>query len=250
MRTSAGRKGVALATLLLAGGCLSAENSERRQLASLEKGIESDRFAVDHKTPRVEEKEDPKPAPAASPVAVAGPMGVRAIEGDDPADTTPRTVIRMYGKNAPSVQVVAGGVPAKEAAPSAAQATPGSAAPSAEAQHAYDGALGLVNAHAYDKGAGALGVFLLQFPDDPNASNAMYWQAECYFAMGEYAHASELFEQTADRFPKSTRVPDCLLKLGLCQEKLGDEAKAKSYFQRLGSEYPKSEAARRIPAGT
>jgi len=247
MRTHFPLSGVALATLLLGAGCLTAENSERRQLASLEKGIESDRFAVDRTTPRVEEKEDPKAVPAASPVAApSGPMGLRGAPVDDPADTAPRTVIRIYGKTAPSVQVVSGAGPAKEPSPVASAAAP-SPTRAAEAQRAYDSALGLVNSHAYDKGAGALGVFLLEWPDDANASNAMYWQAECYFAMGEYAHASELFEATAERFPKSSRVPDCLLKLGLCQGKLGDEVKAKTYFQRLGTEYPKSEAARRIP---
>jgi tol-pal system protein YbgF len=250
-------KNACLACVLLAlsleVGCFNAETSERRQLASLEKGIESDRFAVDRTTPRVDEKVSlsgdpaatrPAPPPQAS-VADGPPPGV--VEADDPADTTPRTVIRIWGKSAPSVQVTPAAVPAKEGAVSAFAATPPKA--TGEAQRAYDSALSLLNAHSYDKAAGALGVFLLEWPTDPNASNALYWQAECYYAMGEYAHASELFEQTIERFPKSSRVPDSLLKLGLCHEKQGDEAKAKSYFQRLGAEYPQSEASRRIPSG-
>jgi tol-pal system protein YbgF len=256
---------LAILTVLLGAGCFTAENSERRQLAALEKGIESDRFAVDRQTPRVDEQVEPEGVPASVQVPrhqegpTEGPPD-RANEGDESIDTTPRTVIKIWGKSMPSVEVVSPGVPAKEAPgagspPNGDRATstsapgPNGSGSNGAAQHGYDAALSLVNAHAYDKAAGALGLFLLEWPSDPNASNAMYWQAECYFAMGEYAHASELFEQALDRFPKSSRAPDCLLKLGLCQQKLGDAARAKTYFERLGAEYPKSEAFRRVPPG-
>jgi tol-pal system protein YbgF len=231
--------------LLLAAGCLTAENSERRQLADLEKGIEVDRLSVDRSTPRVV-KEGPttdpavsQPSPASLPRQRAERPESDAVETEDAADTIPRTILRVWGKNISSVEVV----PAVMS-PRASQASTG------EAQHAYDAALSLVNARAYDRAVGALGVFLLEWPSDLNASNAMYWQAECYYAMGEFAHSSELLEQVIERFPKSTRFPDCLLKLGLCQERLGDLSKAKGYFERLAAEYPRSEAAHRIPKGT
>jgi len=246
---------VAVGTLLLGAGCLTTDNAERQQLAALEKGIESDRFAVDRAMPPVAKEAPPtddsaasrpSPPPAPSPEVAEDPES-KALETDDPADTTPRTVIRIWGRNAPSVQIVPAVVPAKDGP---ASPSPGTAPASSESQHAYDAALNLVNARAYAKAAGALGVFLLEWPSDPNASNATYWQAECYYALGEYVHASELLEQAIERFAKSSRVPDFLLKLGLCQEKLGDAAKARGYFNRLGAEYPRSEAARRIPKGT
>jgi tol-pal system protein YbgF len=245
---------LALGTLLLGAGCLTTENSERQQLAALEKGIESDRFAVDRSMPRVAKEEAsadpaaPHPAPAPlAPPPVAGGFEAKPVETDDLSETGPTTVIRIRGKSAPTVQVVPGVAPAPEGAANPAR---GTLAPSgSEAQSAYDSALSLVNAHAYDRAVGALGVFLLEWPSDPNASNAMYWQAECYYAMGEYIHASELLEQAIERFANSSRVPDDLLKLGLCEEKLGDAAKAKGYFDRLRADYPKSEAVRRIPTG-
>jgi tol-pal system protein YbgF len=258
---------LAIVTILVGAGCFTAENAERRQLAALEKGIESDRFAVDRQTPRVDEQVEPEGVPASvqvprHPEVPTEGSPERANEVDEAGDTTPRTVIKIWGKSMPSVEVVSPGVPAKEAPGAGTPSTgagdraisanapgPNGSGSNGAAQHGYDAALSLVNAHAYDKAAGALGLFLLEWPSDPNASNAMYWQAECYFAMGEYAHASELFEQAVDRFPKSSRAPDCLLKLGLCQQKLGDAARAKTYFERLGAEYPKSEAFRRVPPG-
>jgi tol-pal system protein YbgF len=247
---------MAVSTLLLGAGCLTAENSERTQLAGLEKGIESDRFAVDRSMPRVT-KEDSPTEPAASRAAPGPPLlpqveesaASAAVETENAPDTSPRTVIRIWGKNAPSVEVLPAVAPPKEGAASTTSGT-ALARTGGEAQHAYDAALSLINARVYDKAVGALGVFLLEWPDDPNASSAIYWQAECYYAMGEYALASELLEQAIERFPKSSRFPDCLLKLGLCQEKLGDAEKAKGYFERLETEYPRSEAAHRIPKGT
>jgi tol-pal system protein YbgF len=251
-------KSAALACFLVAllgeAGCFTAETSERRQLASLEKGIESDRFSVDRTTPRVDEKVSPpadEPARAARAPEPANVPASEPIEAEDSVEPAPRTVIRIWGKSAPSVEVVPADTAAKDSTPGRSPAASPAPSPAnaGQAQRAYDGALSLVNAHAYDKAAGALGMFLLEWPSDPNASNALYWQAECYFAMGEYAHASELYEQTIERFPKSSRVPDCLLMLGRCQQKQGDDAKAKGTFHRLGAEYPQSEASRRIPPG-
>jgi tol-pal system protein YbgF len=235
--------------LLLGAGCLTAETSERRQLADLERGIEGDHLPLDPSMRRGTTEDPPtdpaaprpSPAPRASPLAAVSPP--RSVETDEAVEPASRTVIRIWGKNASSVEVAPADVPAKVSAAAPPSSIDG------EAQHAYDAALALVNAQAFDKAVGAFGEFLLHWPSDTNASNAMYWQAESYYAMSEYTHASELLEQTMERFPKSGRIPDCLLKLGLVQQKLGNPAKAKAYFDRLVAEYPRSEAARRVPKG-
>jgi tol-pal system protein YbgF len=239
---------------------MSSENAERRQLATLEKGIESDRFAVDRTAPRIVEREEISPEGGTLPatpesvprVSSLAPGATRDIgeasplPEDDPADTTPRTVIRIWGsgKGGQNVQVseAVTNYPPKEGA-----ALPASQTSNPEARRSYDAALALVNGHAYDRAAGALGTFLLQWPNDANAANAMYWQAECYFAMSEYARATELLDVALERFPQGGRAPDCLLKLALCQEKLGNAVQAKGYYERLRKDFPKSEAARRIP---
>jgi tol-pal system protein YbgF len=124
---------------------------------------------------------------------------------------------------------------------------PPSSALDPNAKKAYDAALALVNGHDYDHALEAFAAFLVKWPDHPNADNAMYWRGECYFAKGELARAAEEFDGAIKRFPMGNKVPDCLLKLGICQQKLGNRAKAQTYFERLSRDYPRSEAARRIP---
>ena len=116
-----------------------------------------------------------------------------------------------------------------------------------QAKPAYEAALALVNAHQYDRALDALASFLVKYPDHPYADNAMYWRGECYFAKGDYLHASEQFEGTVTRFPAGNKAPDALLKLGMSRMKLGDPGKAREYFDRLAHAYPQSEAARHIP---
>jgi len=181
----------------------------------------------------------------------------QTLDGDDPNDTTPRPSIRVEGgpvgrRGARGVERIDETLP--EDVPNGGGAGPAIRAnaptPSAldvEARRSYDAALSLVNAKQYDKALDAFAGFLVKWPDHPNADNAMYWRGECYFAKGEFARAAEEFEGTIARFPLGNKVPDAILKLGICQQKLGNAGKAKTYFDRLLRDFPRSEAARRIP---
>ncbi len=193
-----------------------------------------------------EEGSDPMPTDAPA-----------TLDGDDPNDTTPRPSIRVEGatptrRGARGIERVVETIP--EDVPNGGAAGPAirtnAPTPSAldlDARRAYDAALALVNAKQYDKALDAFAGFLVKWPDHPNADNAMYWRGECYFAKGEFARAAEEFEGTIARFPLGNKLPDAILKLGICQQKLGNAAKANTYFERLRRDFPRSEAARRIP---
>ncbi|HEX9294719.1 MAG TPA: tol-pal system protein YbgF [Polyangiaceae bacterium] len=122
-----------------------------------------------------------------------------------------------------------------------------SSASSAEAKHDYDAALSLVRAKQYEKALDALTGFLVRYPDHPYVENAMYWRGECFYAKGEYARAAEQFEGLIARFSYGNKMPDALLKLGLCQQRLGSQAQAEKTFAELKDRYPKSEAVRQLP---
>jgi tol-pal system protein YbgF len=118
-----------------------------------------------------------------------------------------------------------------------------------DAKQSYDAALHLVNAKRYPEALDALAGFLVNWPDHPNADNAMYWRGECYFAQGAYDDAAKEFEGLLARFPMGNKAPDALLKLGLSEMRQGDAATARQRFDRLRREFPHSDAAKRIPAG-
>jgi tol-pal system protein YbgF len=124
----------------------------------------------------------------------------------------------------------------------------GSAPLDQDAKHAYDSALGLVNAKHYPEALEALAGFLVRWPDHPNADNAMYWRGECYFAQGDYASAAKEFEGLVARFPAGNKAPDALLKLGLSAQRQGDTALARQQFDRLRHDFPRSDAAKHIPS--
>jgi tol-pal system protein YbgF len=118
---------------------------------------------------------------------------------------------------------------------------------SPEAKRDYDAALSQVRAKQYDQALEAFTAFLVHYPDHVYADNAMYWRGECFYAKGEFAKAAEQFQGLLARFPYGNKVPDALLKVGLCQQRLGSREQAQKTFAELRDRYPKSDAARQIP---
>ena len=265
----------------VSGAC--ARTAEERHLDDMREEIERlqvDRDRADDPAlhsggePAGARADAPPPGPAESRAIGRGTGGVgdtvgdSAEDGPDTDDKTPRPSIRVFGAGrggrygARGEDVVQqttpdepGARPDDGATRSVAQDShdPGGSSASRptaldpEAKRAYDAAIGLVNARQYDKALDALAAFLVKWPDHPYANNAMYWRGECYFAKGDWARAAEQFEGTITRYPAGSKVPDALLKLGMCNQKLGNQAKAKEWFDRLSAQFPQSEAARRIP---
>ena len=196
-------------------------------------------------------------SPDGSEQAQASSETAGVLNGEDPDDTTPRPTIRVTGsRQARSArngrdtieemlpdEASNGGA----AGPALRAGAPRSSALDPDAKRAYDAALALVNARQFPQALDAFAAFLVKWPDHPNADNATYWRGECYFAEGEFARAAEQFEGTLVRFPLGNKVPDALLKLGMCQQRLGNPEKARGSFDRLLREFPRSEASRRIP---
>ncbi len=72
------------------------------------------------------------------------------------------------------------------------------------------------------------------------ADNCRYWIGECYYGLGNYDQAIIEFTKVFS-YPKSNKMADAQLKLGLCYWKLGDRARAADEFERLINDYPDSE---------
>jgi tol-pal system protein YbgF len=182
-------------------------------------------------------------------------------------DGAPRPVLRLYGSPAASLEALGPGtaepvplraadtvppIPLAPVTPSAPSAVvpPVQAPPPPEARRSeaaverYRVALGHVQGQRLTEALAALTGFLNEFPSHPYADNALYWRGEVEYAMRRYPEALRDFQRLVREHPRGNKVPDALLKMGLCHLRMGDTDRARAYFRRVRNEYPDSVAAR------
>jgi tol-pal system protein YbgF len=89
----------------------------------------------------------------------------------------------------------------------------GSAVPPASSPQ-YDQAMSLMRRGQYDEASAAFRAYADANPDDADlAPQAVYWVANISFIRQDYAPAARTFAEVIKKYPKSTRVPDAMLKL-------------------------------------
>jgi tol-pal system protein YbgF len=86
--------------------------------------------------------------------------------------------------------------------------------------------------------------FLGRFPDHRLASNAQYWIGEAYYAQRDYRQAITEFRKVLEPDRPGGKVPDALVKLGLCYARLRQPERARRYWRQVLREHPRAEAAR------
>ncbi|MFV3127829.1 tol-pal system protein YbgF [Niveispirillum sp. KHB5.9] len=106
---------------------------------------------------------------------------------------------------------------APAAAPAATNTVPSAPAdlPSGSAQEQYDSAFNLLRQAQYDKAETAFTHFISANSASPLASNAQYWLGETFYVRGKYKEAAVAFAEGYQKYPKSPKAPDALLKLSL-----------------------------------
>ena len=174
-------------------------------------------------------------------------------------DGPPRPLLRLYGRPpekspAPSLALPPGisdrlpVAPLPERSPAASSLSPaaGQALRSGEAAiiNEYREALSLLRSGRFDQALQAFSAFVTSYPEHAYADNALYWRAEALYAKKQYGDALRQFQEVTERYPASRKLPDSLLKIGLCHRRLGDADKARVYFRRVVRQYPDSTAAR------
>jgi tol-pal system protein YbgF len=111
-------------------------------------------------------------------------------------------------------------------------------APTASPQDLYDQAFAKLRNADYQNADAAFQAFLAQYPTDPLAGNAQYWRGQIAFAQGKYDAAAPLFFDAYQKYPKSAKASESLLKLGMAMNQLGKKKEACAAFDRFNSEYP------------
>lgn len=138
----------------------------------------------------------------------------------------------------------AAATPPKAPAQSAQQqATAAAKLPAGSAQEQYDYAFGLLRAADYANAEVALGTFIKSHPDNSLTSNAHYWLGETYYVRGKYGDAAAAFAEGYQKFPKSSKAADNLLKLGMSLGQLNQKKEACLSFTELGNKFPDASAA-------
>lgn len=72
--------------------------------------------------------------------------------------------------------------------------------------------------------------------------NCLFWQAECWYGLKEYAKALNAFEK-ALLLPRSNKEEACRYKVAVCYARLEMNESAKWELTRFLRDYPKSELA-------
>jgi tol-pal system protein YbgF len=193
-------------------------------------------------------------APAAVPVpnqSAATPGAPQSLIGPEgaPVPTQPGTLGTLpAGTVLP--QAPAGA--AEAAAAAAAQQTPPPAAtqdpksivlPGNNPQEQYDYATGLLQRGAYAEAEIALKAFVAQHPSDALTGNAQYWLGESYYVRSDFKNAAIAFAEGYQKYPKSPKAPDNLLKLGMALGQVGQKDNACTAFRQLGKQFPNASAA-------
>jgi tol-pal system protein YbgF len=122
------------------------------------------------------------------------------------------------------------------------QATAAAKLPTGSAQEQYDYAFGLLRAADYANAEVALGTFIKNHPDNSLTSNAHYWLGETYYVRGKYGDAAAAFAEGYQKFPKSSKAADNLLKLGMSLGQLNQKKEACLSFAELGNKFPDASA--------
>ena len=86
------------------------------------------------------------------------------------------------------------------------------------------------------------------YPESPLRESAQYLVADVYYKQKDWRGALAEFESLVAAVPRGEKVPDALLKIGLCQKDLGDATRARRTWERVVREHPSSAAARQARA--
>lgn len=146
--------------------------------------------------------------------------------------TLPRSAASQGGSS------VGNGAPAAQ---QQAAATPTVTLPEGTPQKQYDYALSLMlQKQNVAEAESALTEFIRQNPEHVLAGNAHYWLGETHYVRKDYQSAAFAFADGFQKFPKSTKAPDNLLKLGMSLDRLGKQQEACTAYARLLANFPKA----------
>lgn len=90
----------------------------------------------------------------------------------------------------------------------------------------YENAFAKLKAGNFDTAERDFQKFLNENPNHELTPNAQYWLGETYYVRGDFERAARLFAEGYQKYPKSSKLADNLLKLGMSLAGMGNKADA------------------------
>lgn len=187
----------------------------------------------------------PAPAEAARPALklaapAAKPAAKEVAKAAAVAPASPvKPTIRAAAKTSPAK-------PAAPAAPSVTEAAPAAApaAPAGDPVAEYKRYMAALKRGNHDYAVAGLRSFLGRFPDHYLSDNVQYAVAESYFGRKLYSVALAEYQKVIDRHWGGNRLPDAMLKVGMCHLAVGDETAGRAALRRLAGRFPRTKPAK------
>ncbi|HUK59833.1 MAG TPA: tol-pal system protein YbgF [Stellaceae bacterium] len=175
----------------------------------------------------------PPPAPPHTP---APPRTAQA--GQTPGTANTSGVLGTLGSSGAAGSARTGAPPVSAPVAAEPPQSPAANLPTGTPMEQYQYAFGLLRQAKYGEAEGAFKSFMQRFPNDQLAGSAQYWLGETYYVRQQYKDAATAFAYGYQKYPKSGKGADYLLKLGMSLGSLGQKQDACSAFQRLDRDFP------------
>lgn len=175
--------------------------------------------------------------PATPPAATAGVLSSQASTSTTSANGTPvmQSVQAPVESAAPVVSAVPAPVPAALVAKNTGLN---------QEQRLYQVADQQVRTKDYSTAIASFQVYLQKYPKGQFADNAHYWLGQLYGIAGNDEQAQQELMTVISNYPKSNKVPDAMLQLGMMAYSNGQYNDASRWFNKLIAQYPTSAPAK------
>jgi len=112
--------------------------------------------------------------------------------------------------------------------------------PEGSAEDQYEFATSFLKVGDYNTAERALKEFVQSNPNHQLAGNAQYWFAETFRIRQLYVDAASAYLEGYQKYPKSEKAPDNLLKLGVSLVQIGEKDQGCMMITSLEKEYPEA----------
>ena len=115
--------------------------------------------------------------------------------------------------------------------------------PDLSIEERYNFAISFVKVGDYDTAEFALREFIDSHPKHNLAGNAQYWYGETFRIRQLYQDAATAYLDGYQKYPKSSKAPVNLLKLGVTLVQIGEKEQGCSMILAIENQYPKADAS-------